>query len=560
MERLVLDNNWKIIINDKENIKGDHALYSNILACLSVGETMKSLLGPKSRDKLIINQYGEIIITNDGITVLKSMNLIHPVSRMMVELSKSMDDQNGDGTTSVVVLCSLLLKKSLSLLKGDSLSNFNISRGIHPIRIMRGFIKASKISIDTIKKISKRFDINSDQGKEILLQVSTTTLNSKLVSHIYPNLPKLAVDSILLAYKFSKSNLTTQSVNIVGVSSGSMEDSKILPYFLLPHSLITPFYPKQSNSKEFNIVLLDLLFLNNNNNNSKDITESFQNNEIIIKNDKDIESLIQEQESKVKSLVITLKKFGISIVGVGGNDGTLAPLVRSYFNKAKISVFKPFDRDEFTNLSDRLGISILSDISNLSLNTTSSFIGKFKNIKQEIIQSRELYHFEPLDTISTPPTIILYGSTDIELQETKRALHDSLCVLRNLIRDPVVVPGGGACEIQCCNVILSTIANENIDGLEMIVLTAFTEALEEIAQILYQNSGIENHLELILKLKDYHRVNESNASFGIDLRTETMGDMYDLGVLETCSNKLSQISMVTEIVSSILKIDEIINH
>ncbi|EGC29072.1 hypothetical protein DICPUDRAFT_43361 [Dictyostelium purpureum] len=538
------------------SLKGNDAIYSNIIACVSIGDIMKSLLGPKSRDKLITNRYGEIVVTNDGCTVLKSIQLDHPASKMMVELSQSMDNQNGDGTTSVVVLSSFLLRKSLKLLKGTSLG-FAISRGIHPIKIINGFIKACKITLDSIVSQSKSFTIQSPQGIDLMTKVCKTTLNSKLISHTNPILSKYAYYLFLLNNSNNMNNITTNLINIVSIEGGSVEDSLIFPYFIMEHSFITPFYPKQSSlNNHFNIVFLNFSLTKNLNNNSSNI-----------------EFILKEEESNIKSIIVLLKKLGISVVGLvqdlnhSQSQFMISNIALSYFNKAKISVLKPFTLDQLLNYSSKLNIPIIvnqNQLKSIKINNenNNSFYKSFRSISYQVINNKSLIHFDNSNNNGyILPTILLRGTTTMELNETERAIHDALCVLRNLIRDPKVVPGGSACEIEASKKILDFCRENNsskINNEELVAMMAFAESLEEIAETLCYNSGMDNHLEIALQIKNIHINSNNSSDIGIDLKKNKIGDMFDFGVLETLSNKMAQISMATEIVTSILKIDEII--
>ncbi|KAK5584340.1 hypothetical protein RB653_005949 [Dictyostelium firmibasis] len=554
--------------NEEPSLEGKDAIFSNIIACISIGDIMKSLLGPKSRDKLIVNKYNEIIVSNDGYTVLKSIQLEHPCSKMMVELSFSMDDQNGDGTTSVVVLSSFLLRKSLKLLNGSSTNNNNNSNSgggsIHPIKIINGFVRASKIAIESIINQSKSFDINTDQGKNLMMQTCKTTLNSKLISHTNPILSKLAIDSILMISNL-KGSISTESINIISIQGESVEKSTIHPYFILPHTLITPFYSNSNNSNgDFKFLFLNISFSNSGTTDNKNLV---------------IEENINREESNIKSIVISLKKKGISMIGILEDlnipNSNISNLLLSYLVKAKISVLKPFSFERMKSLSNKLNIPIIFDKSEI---IKLENLKTFKSIKYQTINNENLIHFENHITQSNHdsdfqnekiilPTIILRGTTIMELKETGRALHDALCVLRNLVRNPIVVPGGSACEIEASKKIngffnnsIANNNNNNVNRDELLAMISFAESLEEISETLCQNSGIDNHLEVVLKLKQIHLENKTNDSknVGIDLKVNSIGDMFNYGVLETLSNKLAQITMATEIVTSILKIDEII--
>eukprot|EP01132_Coremiostelium_polycephalum_P008420 gene8420-10339_t len=562
MQKLITKHNWttnnsnnnELNHNNNNILKGNEALITNIIACISVGDIVRSLLGPKSRDKLIVNQYGETVITNDGVTVLKSIKLEHPISRMMVELSSCMDDQNGDGTTSVVVLCSLLLRKSLQLLKG-SVSGFNLSSGIHPIKIISGYLNASKIALKTITDLSMKFDIDTNEGRNILEQTCKTTLSSKLVSHTYPILSKLAVESILMARKSinqqqqkqTNKTLSTKTVNIISIPGGLVEQSIVTSSFAIKHSFLN-FEPPRN--QPIKLVFINFSFLQ---------TKISSNYNVGIIGT-DVESILKEEETSIKSIVVSLKRLGVSVVGMEedlmDSSNRTTQLVLSLFTKAKISVLKPFSNSMIKQLSESLNIYSFSDPLQFKSNSSDiqSKLSTFKSIKQEKIDGETVIFFDPDDSLSQQlPTILLRGSTTMELEETERALHDSLCILRNLIRNPIVVPGGGAFEIESAIQIRKVCSSlGTIESMPMIV---FAEALEEIAEVLCYNAGLD-HLNMVMQLKNIHKNNPTNFSMGIDLITESICNMFERGVLETLSNKLSQISMATEIVISILKIDE----
>ncbi|KYQ99922.1 Coatamer protein [Tieghemostelium lacteum] len=561
-EKLVLDYNWDIDSNKKQqpnsdNIiyKGYDALYSNILACISIGDIMKSLLGPKSRDKLIVDQFDQVLISNDG-------KIEHPASKMMVELSMSMDEQNGDGTTSVIVLCTYLLRKSLRLLKGNG---FNTKlNGIHPIQIVNGFLRTSKIVLDTIHNLSNRFIVDSEQGRDILLKVCQTTLNSKLVSHTCPILSNFSVELMMILFKSLKNqdnnnnnnnnnndsqddniNISTNNINIIDFDGGFIENSRVSKSFIIKSEFVNQFYQSTSPYKVVFLKLPQLI-------RPKEMqTISYQLNSNF-----NIETILLQEENKIKSLVVKLKKNGINLIAIEddlSSFGNLLNLFVTFLNKAKISLLKPLSSTEFKRISKLLRIPIIVDINQLTLKPQT-----FQSISTEVLDNQHsIVLFQ--DVSITSPSIILYGSTTVELEESKRALHDSLCVLRNLIRSPIIVPGGGACEIEASIKIQEYLnTQKGISTVESNIMLAYSESLEEYVGTLCTNSGLD-HLDIIHKLKQHHKSPLPDSYFyGIDLNTEKIQNMTQIGIIEPLSNKLSQISLSTEILISILKIDEII--
>ncbi|EGG16641.1 Coatamer protein [Cavenderia fasciculata] len=524
-------------------------------SCLAVGDVMSSLLGPKSRDKLLVNQYGEIIVTNDGITLLNSINVEHPACRMMVELSKSMDDQNGDGTTSVVILASLLLRKALKLFEGKyyntntlGTSTTTIGR-ISPMRIIKGFMMASKVAIDTINRLSIPFDLKSDIAKRYMLETANTTLNSKLLSHLYPTLASLAVDSIAMAASSlgSGSNnnnnnrtLTVSMIRVLSIQGASINDSFV----------------------------------------TNDRDQSFGD-------EYSLRTIVDQQESQIKSMVVLLKRLGVTMLFIqdqsSSGDISISNMALSYFEKAKITVISPLSKEIIDGICEELNIISFSDIQELKSVSASSRLVQFESCQYDTIHhnnsngSTQLLFLKNRqsipdngnnnnnnnNTLVALPTIILRGTSAIELEETERALHDALCVLCNLTRRPIVVPGGGACEIASSVDIIHSIDQKrqtSIGGgictdIEYTSMLAFSEALEEIPVVLCKNAGAD--LLLVERLKVLHRqqIKENQKCFmGLDLvskldinndqeeEEQIICDMINSGILETLSNKLSQIT------------------
>ncbi|GAM21907.1 hypothetical protein SAMD00019534_050820 [Acytostelium subglobosum LB1] len=519
------------------SLKGNNALFSNIVACIAVGDVMRSLLGPRSRDKLLVNEYGEIIITNDGVTVMKSMNLEHPAAKMMVELSKCMDDQNGDGTTSVVVLASLLLRKSLRLLQpgggGSSLMDTFVMQSIpiHPLRIIQAYIASSNIAIKTIKDMSIKFDF--DTGRDMLLQTARTTLNSKLVSHLSPSLPILAVDSVMMARKAigDKVHISTQSIDIIGIDGASQEESFLSTSLVMSLTFFNQLFDQPSN-KPHKLALLGMSVLKPSNGNDIQVT---------MKDGYNLGNIVQEEESIAKSIVVALKRAGATIVCVEDDHGQpLSNLSLSYFSKAKISVLKSLPRTELKSLSEETGSYIFNNVEMLKEKSTPERLATLSSVSQRRIGNRMLLF---MDVAARPPmpTIILRGTTQTELEESKRALHDAVCVLRNLTRNSEVVPGGGACEAEAAAQITknATMMDSPISALPMI---AFAEALMEIPETLCINAGLD-HLTLSNMLRASHTTSSSTKYNGINLNNNgSVEDMVKNGVLETTVNKLSQIT------------------
>eukprot|EP00743_Colponemidia_sp_Colp-15_P004012 GILK01004325.1.p1 GENE.GILK01004325.1~~GILK01004325.1.p1 ORF type:complete len:530 (-),score=99.88 GILK01004325.1:11-1600(-) len=507
----------------------------NILACRSVASSVRSMLGPKSNDKFIIEEDGHVLITNDGCTALASMRVEQPAARLLVQLSRVMDIEAGDGTTSVVILASAILDMALDLLE----------KGFNIVRIVREFHQAAQLCAVHLESL--QFTITSAQRDDLLLQIARTSLGSKVVSQVaHEELGRLSVAAI---------NETKGDINqlkVVTVCEGSLTDSEIIPGMLLS-------FPEGLTIHTNNTVSTALLQF------SLEKPESTVKQRFTAKTAEDIDRIFREEEQFIKSFVIAFKKMSAKAVIVCTGSMSIQPLpeaVIQLFQRAKISAFKIESTQDFQAIARGCGATPFVSYEQIFEPTAKSRLGCIHRLYlrnfSELLGKKLVIEFpRSADGVSsTVTTVILKGGTPAFLSEAERAFHDAMCVLRNTFRKPCFVLGGGVCELGLSSFLEST--EDTANRFAWNPTRAFAQALRIIPMTLAQNSGLDG-FRICERALSEHRAGRNTV--GLDLESsqgEGIKDLSNSGIVEPLWNKQRQISMATEAAIAVLRIDQVL--
>eukprot|EP00126_Sphaerothecum_destruens_P013315 Sdes_comp22787_c0_seq1m21184 len=517
-----------IIVRDqggKKRLTGLEAQKSHILAARSVANILKSSLGPKGLDKLLVSPDGDITITNDGATILDKMDVSHQIAGLMVELSKSQDDEIGDGTTGVVVLAGALLEHAEELL----------DRGIHPIRIADGYEMACKIAVEHLEKISDTIPIDPD-NLQPLLNVAMTTLGSKIVSNCHQKFAEMAVNAVLSVADLDRKDVDFELIKVDGKVGGKLEESRLVYGVVVDKDMSHPQMPKEV--KDARIAILTCPF---------EPPKPKTKHNIDIGTVEEYRQLEEYERKTFEGMVKKVKDCGANLVicqwGFDDEANHLLlqnqlPAVR-WVGGPEIELIAIATGGRivprFSELnSEKLGVAGI--VRELSFGTTSDkmlVIEECKNTKAV--------------------TIFIRGGNKMIIEEAKRSVHDALCVVRNLVKDNRVVYGGGAAEISC-----SLAVNAQADKcstLEQYAMRAFADALENIPMALANNSGL-NPINSVSDIRAL-QVKEGNPRLGIDCLESGTCDMKEQHVVETLIGKKQQILLASQLVKMILKIDDV---
>lgn len=517
-----------LIIKDqdrKSRLMGLEALKSHIMAAKAVANTMRTSLGPNGLDKMMVDKDGDVTITNDGATILSMMDVDHQIAKLMVELSKSQDDEIGDGTTGVVVLAGALLEEAEQLL----------DRGIHPIRIADGYEQAARIAIQHLDKISDKVlvDINNP---EPLIQTAKTTLGSKVINSCHRQMAEIAVNAVLTVADMERRDVDFELIKVEGKVGGRLEDTKLIKGVIVDKDFSHPQMPKKV--VDAKIAILTCPF---------EPPKPKTKHKLDVMSVEDYKALQKYEKEKFEEMIKQIKETGanLAICQWGFDDEANHLLLQN-----GLPAVRWVGGPEIELIAIATGGRIVPRFSEL----TSEKLG-FAGVVQEIsfgTTKDKMLVIEKCKN-SRAVTIFIRGGNKMIIEEAKRSLHDALCVIRNLIRDNRVVYGGGAAEISCALAVSQEA--DKCPTLEQYAMRAFADALEVIPMALSENSGM-NPIQTMTEVRA-RQVKESNPALGIDCLHKGSNDMQYQHVIETLIGKKQQISLATQMVRMILKIDDI---
>eukprot|EP00093_Oithona_nana_P000665 00665.XXX_2786_255_1 [CDS] Oithona nana genome sequencing. len=517
-----------LIMRNQENesrLTGKDAIKSHILAAKSVANTLKTSLGPKGLDKLMVSPDNDITITNDGATILKMMDVDHQIAKLMVQLSQSQDDEIGDGTTGVVVLCGALLEQAEAL----------IDKGIHPIRIADGFELAAKCAVDHLDTVADTFEINPE-NPENLIEMAMTTLGSKIINKCHRQMAEIAVNAVLAVADIEHKDVNFELIKVEAKVGGRMEDSMLVKGVIVDKEFSHPQMPKVL--KDVKLAILTCPF---------EPPKPKTKHKLDVTNVEDYRKLRQYEAEKFEEMVKQVKDAGctLAICQWGFDDEANHLLLQR-----ELPAVRWVGGPEIELIAIATGGRIVPRFQELSADKLGK-AGLVREISFGTTKDRMLVIEECLN--SKAVTIFLRGGTKMIVDEAKRSMHDALCAVRNLVRDNRVVYGGGAAEISC-SIAVSKKA-DNIKTIEQYAFRAFADALEAVPLALAENSGLDP-IQTLTETKA-SQVAKKSASLGVNCSDKGTNDMKEQHVLESLHSKKSQILLATQLVKMILKIDDV---
>eukprot|EP00116_Pleurobrachia_bachei_P003421 sb/3463683/ len=517
-----------IILKDqstKSRMSGLEAQKSHILAARSVAQCLRSSLGPKGLDKILVSPDGEITVTNDGATILQKMDVDHQIAKLMVQLSKSQDEEIGDGTTGVVVLAGALLEQAEQLLE----------RGIHPIRISDGYEKAARVAVDHLDAIADAFPVEN-LDREPLIKVALTTLGSKIVNRCGRKFAEMAVDAILSVADLERKDVSFDLIKIECKTGGALEDSQLVKGVIVDKTMSHSQMPKEM--KDVKLAILTCPF---------EPPKPKTKHNLNVGSVEDYNSLYKFEQEKFCEMIKQVKDSGATLaICQWGFDDEANHLCLQNDLPAVRWVGGP----EIELIAIATGGRIVPRFSELSSDKLG-FAGSVREIGFGTTKDRMLVIEECHN--SRAVTLFLRGSNMMIVQEAKRSIWDAMCVIRNLVRDNRIVYGGGSNEISAA--IAVTEAAEKNSSIEQYAMRAFADALESVPMALAENSGLSPFATLA-EVKS-RQIKENNPRLGIDCMDKGESDMKVQHVIETLIGKKQQIMLATQLVRMILKIDDV---
>jgi len=516
-----------ILKEGTQRTTGRDALRANILAARILAETLRTSLGPRGLDKMLVDSFGDVTITNDGATIVKEMEVQHPAAKLLVEVAKAQDAEVGDGTTTAVVLAGLLLEKA----------EFLLDQEIHPTIIIEGYKEALAKALQEFDKISIKVD---PKDKFMLKELARTALASKYVGSgaVLEKLIDLVVEASLTIAEPQEDGTYKVDINNVKIEKKkgeSLLDTTLIKGIVLDKEVVHPSMPKRIEKAK--IALLDMPL---------EVEKPEITAKINITSPEQIRAFLEEETKLLKDMVEKIASVGANVVicQKGIDD------VAQYFLAKKgILAVRRVKRSDMEKLERATGGRIISSIRDL----TPEDLGEAELVEERRIGTDKMVFIEGCKNPKAV-TVLLRGANDMELDEAERSIHDALSVLRNVLKEPKIVGGGGAPEIEIAMRLREHARARG--GKEALAIEAYADALEEIALILAESAGLDP-LDARAELRGYHEKGFTNA--GVDvIRGKVFEDMVKLNIIDPTLVKKQVLKSATEAATAILKIDDII--
>ncbi|KAJ3271946.1 T-complex protein 1 subunit delta [Terramyces sp. JEL0728] len=494
----------------------------------AVADAIRTSLGPKGMDKMIQFGKGEVVITNDGATILKHMAVMHPAAKMLVDLSAAQDVEAGDGTTSVVVLAGSLLTAAESLLH----------QGIHPTIIAESFTRAAEISSHYLEEISTKLDLTD---RESLLRAASTSLNSKIVSQYSTLLSPIAVDSVLKVIDPTvATNVDLRDIRLVTKLGGTIDDTVMVDGLVLTQNVITSGGgPNRMEKAKIALIQFQL-----------SPPKPDIDNQVIVNDYRQMDKILKEERQYLLNLCKKIKKSGCNVLLIQKSilRDAVNDLSLHFLAKLKILAIKEIERDEVEFICKSTGCKPIADIESF----TEDKLG-YANMVEEVSSMGARYvQITGVKNAGKSVSVLIRGANQLVLEEAERSLHDALCVIRCLVKKRALIAGGGAPEVYISQK-LQHLA-KSLKGMEAYCFQEFANALEVIPYTLAENAGL-NPIRIVTELRNRHANGEITA--GINVRKGTISNILEENVIQPLLVSTSAITLASETVKMIMKIDDI---
>jgi len=512
----------------KERVYGLEAHKQHISAAKTISNIMKSSLGPKGMDKMLVSQDGEVTITNDGATILDKMDVEDQTAKLMIELSKSQDDEIGDGTTSVVVFAGALLEQAEQLL----------DRGIHPLRISKGYELAADIAIKHINTIADTIQFTKE-NTDPLLETVMTCLGSKIINRYQRKMASVAIDAVMAVADFDRKDVNLEHIKMEGKVGGKLEDTTLVRGIIIDKDWSHPQMPKVV--KNARMVILTCPF---------EPPKPKTTHTVSIKTVEQYTDLHRREQEYFASMVKLVKDSGANmVICQWGFDDEANHLLLAN----ELPAVRWVGGVEIELIAIATGGRIIPRFSEITPDKLGR-AGVVREIAFGTTKDRMIVIEDCAN--SKAVTVFIRGGNKMIIEEAKRSIHDALCVSRNLIRDNHILYGGGSSEISCALAVSK--ASDKISTIEQYAVRAFADALESIPLALADNSGLPA-IQTVSEVK-YRQLQENNPRLGIDCMGKGTCDMKEQHVVESLQSKRQQILLATQVVKMILKIDDVLKE
>jgi thermosome len=491
------------------------------MAAKAVAETVRTTLGPKGMDKMLVSGLGDIVVTNDGVTILKEMDIEHPAAKMIVEIAKTQENEVGDGTTTAVVLAGELLKNAEKLLDSD----------IHPTVISHGYRLASDRAIEVLNKIAEPI---TAKDFKLLKEISTTAMTGKGSESAKDNLADLCVQAVSLVQDDATGKVSLDNIKIEKRAGASMQDSELIRGIVLDKERIHEGMPKTVKGAKIALIDREL-----------EIKKTEIDAKIEITDPSQLQAFMDQEEKMLRDMVEKIAKSGANVVicQKGVDD-----LVQHFLAKKGIYAVRRVSSDDMKKIAKATGGKIVSNLDDLNLTD----LGQAGIVEEKKVGDDS---FTFIQECKNPKavTILVRGGTEHVVDEIERAVKDALGDLASALKDGKVVAGAGSTEIELARHLRKFA--ESLSGREQLAVLAFAESLEIIPRTLAENAGLDP-IDVLTELKAAHEKGQKWA--GINVFTGKVMDAWAAGVIEPLKIKTQAVSSASEVSQLILRIDDVI--
>ncbi|WP_458743640.1 thermosome subunit beta [Candidatus Nitrosocosmicus sp. T] len=503
--------------------KGREAQKNNINAAKTVAEIVRTSLGPRGMDKMLVDSLGDVTITNDGATILKEIDVQHPAAKMMVEISKATDNEVGDGTTSVVVLAGSLIEKAEEL----------ITKNVHPTVIVDGYRKCAVKSIELLNNIAIKVTNNE---KEQLIKIAKTSMQTKLVSKESDDLANIVVTA---AQQVSESRNGSTKVDLDDIkvekkSGGSIKDTKLIKGIVLDKEVVHGGMPKRVEKAKIALI-----------NSALEIEKTEFDAKLNITSPEQMKRFLDEENTMLKNMVEKITGSGANVVIC---QKGLDDIAQHYLAKANVLTVRRVKESDMTKLSRATGARVINNLDDL----TSKDLGAADLVEERKVETDKWVFIEGCKNPKAV-TILIRGGSQRVVDEADRSVHDALMVTKDVLEKPLIVAGGGSPEAYVSGKLREW--TNTLTGREQLAAEKFAEALEIIPLTLAENAGM-NQIDTLAELRS--KQNKGSKWAGIDARNSRIADMAKLEIFEPLAVKEQIIKSATEVASMLLRIDDVI--
>ena len=503
--------------------KGRDAQKNNIAAAKLIAEVVKSSLGPRGMDKMLVDGLGDVTITNDGATILKEIDVQHPAAKMMVEISKATDNEVGDGTSSVVVLAGALIEKAEEL----------ITKDIHPTIIVDGYRKSAIKSIELFNHIAQKID---GGNKAELIRVARTSMQTKLVSKESTELSEVVVNAALQVSEPNESgyNVDIDDVKVEKKAGGSLRDTKLIKGIVLDKEVVHGGMPKRVEKAKIALI-----------NSALEIEKTEFDAKINISSPDQMKMFLEEENRMLKNMVDKIISSGanVAICQKGIDD-----VAQHYLAKSNILAVRRVKESDMTKLSRATGARIVNNLEDLG----PKDLGVADLVEERKVETDKWVFIEGCKHPKAV-TILIRGGSQRVVDEAERSVHDALMVTKDVMLKPYIVAGGGSPESYVAGKLREW--SSTLSGREQLAADKFAESLEVIPLALAENAGMDP-IDTLTELRS--KQTKGSKWSGIDARSAKVVDMSKLDIVEPLSVKEQIIKSATEVASMILRIDDVI--